>query len=113
MEKINKILGKYGVLTLVVLSLLTFINTCGTKGKIQQANKRIEQLENTIRKNDSIAYEINAIEREINMYQTAREVVYTNNAVVRQVTRPDDIMNQYGTKIDELRKKLDRLKNGK
>jgi hypothetical protein len=47
------------------------------------------------------------------MYQTAREVVYTNNAIVRQVTRPDDIMNQYTTKVEELRKKLDKLKNGK
>ena len=49
MEKINKILGKYGVLTLVILSFLTFIDTCGTKGKIQQTNKRIDQLEKTIR----------------------------------------------------------------
>lgn len=113
MEKINKILGKYGVLTLVIMSFLTFIDTCGTKGKIQQTNKRIDQLEKTIRERDSLNSEIQSIEREINMYQTAREVVYTNNAIVRQVTRPDDIMNQYGTKIDELRKKLDKLKNGK
>lgn len=113
MDKINKILGKYGVLTLVILSFLTFIDTCGTKGKIQQTNKRIDQLERTINQRDSINAEIQSLEREINMYQTAREVVYTNNAIVRQVTRPDDIMNQYGTKIDELRKKLDKLKNGK
>lgn len=113
MEKINKILGKYGVLTLVILSFLTFIDTCGTKGKIQQTNKRIDQLEQTIRQKDSLNTEIQSIEREISMYQTAREVVYTNNAVVRQVTRPDDIMNEYAKKIDELRKKLDNLKNGK
>ena len=113
MEKINKILGKYGVLTLVILSFLTFINTCGTKSKIQQTNKRVDKLEQTIKQSDSLQIEIQIIEREISMYQTAREVVYTNNAIVRQVTRPDDIMNQYSEKIDELRKKLDKLKNGK
>jgi hypothetical protein len=113
MEKINQILGKHGVLILVVFTLLTFINTCGTKGKIQQSNKRIDQLERTIREKDSLNAEIQAIQREINMYQTAREVVYTNNAIVRQVTRPDDVMNDYSAKIDDLRKKLDRVKNGK
>lgn len=110
MEKINKILGKYGVLILVIFTLLTFMNTCGTKGKIQQTNKRIDQLERTINQRDSINAEIQSLEREINMYQTAREVVYTNNSIVRQVTRPDDVMNQYDLKITELRKALDRLK---
>lgn len=113
MEKINKILGKYGVLILVIFTLLTFMNTCGTKGKIQQSNKRIEQLEKTIREKDSLNAELQSIEREITIYQISREVVYTNNAIVRQVTRPDDVMNEYSVKIDELRKKLDKIKNGK
>lgn len=113
MEKINKVLGKYGIVFLLVFSLLNFFSTCGTKGKISQTNKRIDLLEKTISRNDSLEIEIQALEREINMFETAREVVYTNNAIVRQVTRPDDVMNQYDVKIKELRKKLDALKNGK
>lgn len=113
MEKINQILGKYGIIMLLVFSILTFFNTCGTKGKIQQNNKRIEALEKSMVKSDSLNREIQSIEREISNLETAREVVYTNNAIVRQVTRPDDVMNDYSNRIKELQKKLDKLKNGK
>ena len=108
MEKINQILGKYGIIMLLALSILTFFNTCGTKSAIKQTNKRINAVENR----DSLNMEIFAIEREISNLEIAREVVYTNNAIVRQVTRPDDVMNDYSNRIKELQKKLDKVKNG-
>lgn len=109
MEKINKILGKYGIIMLLVFSILTFFNTCGTKTAIKQTNKRIDVLE----QRDSLNMEILSIEREISILKTSREIVYTNNAIVRTTARPDDVMNDYSRKIDELQKKLDKLKNGK
>lgn len=109
MEKINKILGKYGIIMLLVFSILTFFNTCGTKSAIKQTNKRIDALE----QRDSLNMEILSIEREISILKTSREIVYTNNAIVRTTARPDDVMNDYSRKIDELQKKLDKLKNGK
>lgn len=113
MEKINQIIGKYGVLILLCFTVLNFFSTCGTKGKIQQNNKRIENLEQTITRNDSLNREIQSIEREISNLEIAREVVYTNNAIVRQVTRPDDVMNDYSNRIKDLQKKLDKVKNEK
>lgn len=113
MEQVNKILGKYGILILLVFTLLNFFNTCGTKGKIQQTNKRIDKLELTINTNDSLNREIQSLEREISNLEISREIVYTNNAIVRQVTRPDDVMNDYSNRIKEIQKKLDKLKNGK
>jgi hypothetical protein len=109
MEKINKILGKYGIIMLLVFSILTFFNTCGTKSAIKTTNKRIDELE----KRDSINMEIHTIQNEISILKTSREVVYTNNKIVRTSERPDDIMNEYSKKIDELQKKLESVKNGK
>ena len=106
MEKINKILGKYGIIMLLVFSILNFFNTCGTKSSIKQTNKRIDSLI----QRDSLNMEIISIEREISILKTSREIVYTNNAIVRTAARPDDVMNEYSKKIDELQKKLDKLK---
>jgi DNA replication protein DnaD len=109
MEQINKFVTKYGMIILIIISLLNFFNSCGTKSSIKQTNKRIDN----VVKRDSINMEIQSIETEISTLKTAREVVYTNNAIVRTSVRPDDVMNQYSIKIDELQKKLDKLKNGK
>jgi hypothetical protein len=43
------------------------------------------------------------------MLETAREVVYTNNAIVRTVARPDDVMNNYSQKIKALQLKKEKL----
>ena len=109
MEKINKILGKYGIIMLLVFSIMTFFNTCGTKSSIKQTNKRID----AVIERDSLNMEILSVEREISILETSREIVYTNNAIVRTTARPDDVMNDYSKKINELQKKLDKLKNGK
>lgn len=108
MEQINKFVTKYGMIILIIFSLLNFFNSCGTKSSIKQTNKRIDN----VIKRDSLNMEIQSIEKEIVILKTAREVVYTNNAIVRTTARPDDVMNDYSKKIDELQKKLDKLKNG-
>lgn len=113
MEKIKEILGKYSVYVMLVFVLLTYFNTCGTKTAIKVNSKDIKALKESMEYRDSLQIEIYLIEREISNLEISREVVYTNNAIVRQVTRPDDIMNEYDIKIKNLRKKLDKLKNGK
>ena len=109
MEKINKILGKYGIIMLLVFSVLTFFNTCGTKSAIKTTNKRIDAVE----QRDSLNIEIQAIEDEIISLETSKRILFDWNTVVRTTERPDDIMNQYDNKIKELRKKLESVKNGK
>lgn len=109
MEKINKILGKYGIIMLLVFSVLTFFNTCGTKSSIKQTNKRIDELE----KRDSLNMEIQSIQDEIISLETSKRTLYDWNTVIRTTQRPDDLMNQYDTKVKDLRKKLDSIKNAK
>lgn len=113
MEKIEKFLGKYSVYFMLLFLILTYFNTCGTKTAIKVNSKDIKSLKESMEYRDSLNTEIYLLEREISNLEIAREVVYTNNAIVRQVTRPDDVMNQYDIKIKNLRKKLDTLKNGK
>ncbi len=113
MNAITGFLNKWGLTILVVMSLSIFMNTCGTKSKIEKLDKKVQSMELTINENDSINREISSIEREISNLEIAREVVYTNNTIVRTEKRPDDVMNDYSTKIKELTMKLNKIKDAR
>lgn len=106
-------INKWALHILLFFSLMIFFATCGTKSKIEKLEKKVISLEETIRFNDSLDREINNIDREILMYETSREVVYNWNAIVRTTERPDDVMNKYNSKIGELLKQKEKLKNVK
>jgi len=115
MKKILDFLNNYGILILILLGLFIILNTCGTKGNIERAGRRIDKLEKTISTTDSIlALKISSDKMEIllkiNALEIAREVVYTNNAIVRTTTRPDDVINNYNNQIKELQEKLKNVK---
>lgn len=102
-------LKKWGILIITLLNVMIFFSTCGTKSKIEKVEKRL----NTVIYNDSIQNEINAVDREILLNETSREVVYNWNAIVRTTERPDDVMNKYNLKIKELVREKEKLKNAK
>ena len=106
-------INKWGLAIITFFSVMIFFSTCGTKSKIEKLEKKVISLENTIHFNDSIDREISNIDREVLMYETSREVVYNWNAIVRTAERPDDVMNKYNSKIGELSKQKERLKNVK
>jgi hypothetical protein len=109
MEFINK----WGLGIITFFCVMIFFSTCGTKSKIDKLEKKVNNLENTINYNDSINKEMSNIDREILLYETSREVVYNWNAIVRTTERPDDVMNKYNSKITELQKQKEKLKNVK
>ncbi len=113
MKTITEFLNKWGLTILVVFALMTTISTCGVKGKVERLDKKVQKLETTLNYNDSINSEIQTIEREISNLEIAREVVYTNNAIVRTSERPDDVMNNYNKKIKELTDKLNKIKDAR
>ena len=102
-------LKKWGILIITLFNVMIFFSTCGTKSRIEKVEKKF----NTVLYNDSIQSEINAIDREILLNETSREVVYNWNAIVRTTERPDDVMNNYNSKIKELEKEKEKLKNVK
>lgn len=115
MKKALEFLNKYGILILIIIGLAVFMNTCGTKGNISKNGKRLDKIEKSILVTDSIislkiSSEKMDILLKINALEIAREVVYSENAVVRQVTRPDDVINKYNTQIKELQEKLKVIK---
>lgn len=115
MGKILDFLNKWGIMILVIVSLLIYLSTCGTGGNIDRTNRRIDKVEKALHSIDSTAStKVSEAEMEIMLeiviYQTSREVVYSENSVVRTVKRPDDLMNEYDHKIKELRKKLELLR---
>lgn len=115
MEKIRLFLNKWGVAILIIMSLLIFFSTCGSKSQNERNGRRIDALEKTISSLDStLATKVSNDEIEILLeivtLETARRVVYDNNTIVRTTKRPDDVMNEYDVKIKELRKKLNALK---
>ena len=111
MNEIIEFFKKWGIIMTTVFSLCAVWNSCGTTGRLDRTNKYIQSLEKRIQYNDSISRERNAIEREISNFEIAREVVYTNNAIVRTTERPDDVMNSYTNKIKDLQEKLNKIKN--
>jgi hypothetical protein len=115
MKKIIDFVNKYGILILIALVLLIFLNTCGTKGSIERNGRRIDKIEKSVSTTDSIlslkiSSEKMDILLKINAIEIAREVVYTNNAIVRTSERPDDVINKYNSQIKELQEKLKNVK---
>jgi len=54
MKKLLEFLNQYGMLILVLLSLIIFINTCGTSGANDRNGRRIDKLSKVITTTDSI-----------------------------------------------------------
>lgn len=111
MKKILEFLNKYGFLILVILGILVCFNTCGVSGTNERNGRRIDKLEKSIITTDSIlslkiSSEKMDILLQINALEIAREVVYTNNAIVRTSERPDDVINKYNKEIQQLQDKL-------
>jgi hypothetical protein len=115
MKKILDFINKYGFLILILIGIGIIFNTCGGKGGVTTQSRRIDRLEKTIKSLDStlslkISSEKMDILLKINALEIAREVVYTNNAIVRTTTRPDDVINSYNNQIKELQEKLKNTK---
>ena len=109
MEVIKTFISKWGILIILFLNIIVFFNTCGNKGRVEKLEKKITNLQQAIISSDSLDRAISSIDREISILETAREVVYTNNAIIRTITRPDDVMNTYSQKIKELQLKKEKL----
>lgn len=110
MKKLLDFLNNYGILILVLLGLMIFINTCGTSGKIERNGRRIDKLEKGVIKLDSTLntkVSEKTLKKEFDIYQLeiSKNILYDWNSVIRQVTRPDDRMKYYDDKIKELRSK--------
>ena len=115
MDKISNFLNKYGMMILIFFVLMIFINTCGTKSVNERNGRRTDKIENTVSKLDStlstkVSNEKIDLLLKINALEIAREIVYTNNAIVRTSTRPDDAINSYNNQIKELQEKLKNVK---
>lgn len=102
-------LKKWGILIITLFNVMIFFSTCGTKSRIEKVEKRFTN----VLYNDSLQSEMNAVDREILLNETSREVVYNWNAIVRTTERPDDVMNKYNLRIKELEKEKEKLKNAK
>ncbi len=115
MKKILEFTNKFGMLILIVLGLSIFTTTCGTKGSIEKTNRRIDKIEKQLSVGDSIlSLKISSEKMDILLkiyaIEIAREVVYTNNAIVRTSERPDDVINKYNNEIKALQEKLIHVK---
>lgn len=115
MKKLLDFIEKYGKCILILLGIAIFFNTCGSKGGVERESRRIDKLEKSIKSLDStlslkISSEKMDVLLKINALEIAREVVYTNNAIVRTSERPDDVINKYNNQIKELQEKLKNIK---
>jgi len=115
MKKLLDFTNKYGFFILIFLGIVIVFNTCGSKGVVVTQSRRIDKAEKTLKSLDStlstkISSEKMSVLLQINALEIAREVVYTNNAIVRTAIRPDDAINDYNNQIKELQEKLKNVK---
>lgn len=90
------------------LTCLTTCQTCTTRSKMAKMEKREAKRDSVlvqIINRSFTAEEIDLLLR-INANEIAKEVVYSNNAIVRSVTRPDDYINKKEQEEKQLRDEL-------
>jgi hypothetical protein len=112
MGKINDLLNKYfiyAVWAFLAISLLINVRSCGASKDVSRLKMQVNEL--TL-KQDSLMNEIytkNELDTRLEIlgYEVSKRMLYDQNAIVRTAVRPDDAMNQYDQKINELRKKLE------
>lgn len=102
-------LNKWGLLIILLLTLSIFINTCGVKSHTERLERKITSLEKSISQSDSLDRKLSIINAELITLETALRIVYDQNTVVRTSKRPDDVMNEYNSKIKELQQKRESL----
>jgi hypothetical protein len=95
----------YGIF---ILSLFGGLRGCNSTKENTKLRKEIVELSLQIDSLRSQTYtkEQADIRFSIEGYEISKRMLYDQNAIIRTVVRPDDRMNQYDTKISELRKKL-------
>jgi len=107
MEKIKH----YVPITAVVFMIIVFMNTCGTKSKVKSLKKDIVKLENVVKLQDSLIS--NTVSKndlrliiELEGLKISKRNLYDQNSIIRTKIRPDDKMNEYDQKMNDIRKKL-------
>ena len=114
--KIDAFLSKYvmyAVYVLAISSLMGSCNSCGVskenakmKRAIDSLNVQIVMLKDEMCKKKDFELTIRnlLIDIKIEGLKTSKRMLFDQNAIVRQVTRPDDRMNVYDAAIEELEK---------
>lgn len=114
--KVNEILNKYFIYALYAfLAFTVFVNirSCGTVKENRKLRKSVDAFAvelDSLREHTYSKDELD-IRMEIHGLETSKRMLYDQNSVVRTVLRPDDRMNEYDQKIDELRKELEVIEN--
>lgn len=112
MNIIQTFLSKWGLIILIVFSLLTFFNTCGVKGKVDRLDKKVISLDKDNVSRDSILIIKNHIDMEIYNLKVERSVLHNMNEIVLKNIRPSERISQIDEKLDELNKQqLKQLNN--
>lgn len=106
--KIESFLNKYLMYAIYLLLFFSFVGSmrsCSTNKEVKKMRKELDALHTTMDK-DVYTKEEMDIRMSIEGYEISKRMLYDQNAIVRTVARPDDRMNEYDGKINELRQKI-------
>jgi hypothetical protein len=98
----------YAIYALLFFSMLSSFRSCGTNREVSKLKKEVGDLNYKV---DSLTTNIYTkpeldIRMSIEGYEISKRMLYDQNAIVRTIVRPDDRMNEYDSKIKELRAKI-------
>lgn len=106
MNNIQTFLSKWGLIILIMFSLLTFFNTCGVKGKVDRLDKKVISLEKDNLARDSIRSAELIVNMEIYNLKLERSTLHNMNEIVLKNIRPAERIAEIDKEIDLLNKTL-------
>jgi hypothetical protein len=98
----------YAIYGLLIFSLLGNFRSCGTNSEVRKLKNEVSELNHKVDSLNSSIYTKTELDIRMSIegYEVSKRMLYDQNAIVRTIVRPDDRMNEYDSKIKELRSKI-------
>jgi len=110
LNQVQELLNKHFVIPfylIVLLSLFSWLRGCSTAKENTRLRKEVNSLSSEVDSINKVISDLPKLEDiqkefQIEGYRISKRTLYDQNAIVRTKVRPDDRMNEYDQKIEEL-----------
>jgi hypothetical protein len=112
MKNILDIINKYAIYIMMSITLAAGCNSCRYNKETVKLRKEVDSLNTNVRELKGYIYDKDELDTRMSIegYEISKRMLYDQNAIVRTIVRPDDRINEYDKKINELQEKLRKSK---
>lgn len=112
MKNILDLISKYAVFLLIGLTAMNGCNSCSHTKEASKLRREVDSLNVSLNTFKNSVYNKEQLDLRMSVegFEISKRMLYDQNAIVRTTVRPDDMMNEYDTKIKELQEKISKSK---